>query len=52
MVDTAFFVKSTRPRALIGSFQHFADIYFSKSVFISFSRGIVWDLGYLEYSTA
>ena len=39
MVDTAYFVKSILPRALIGSFKHFVDIYFSKSVCISACRG-------------
>ena len=40
MVDTAYFVKSIPPRAFTGSFQHFADIYFSKSVCISVCGGI------------
>ena len=35
MVDTVYFVKSILPRAIIGSFQYFVNIYFSKSVFIS-----------------
>ena len=29
MVDTAYFVQSILPRAFIGSFKHFVDIYFS-----------------------
>ena len=33
MVDTAYFAKSIPARAFMGSFQHFADIYFSKPVF-------------------
>ena len=28
MVDAVYFVKSILPRAVIGSFQHFVDIYF------------------------
>ena len=35
-----YFVKSTPFRAFIGSFQHFVDIYFSKSVCISVYGGI------------
>ena len=35
MVDTAYLVKSILP----GSFKHFVDIYFSKSVCISVCKG-------------
>ena len=39
MFDTVYFVKSILPRADIGSFQHFVNIYFSKSVCISVCWG-------------
>ena len=40
MVDTAYIVKSTSRRAFIGSFHHFAYIYFCKSVCISNCGGV------------
>ena len=39
MVVTAYFVKSS-PSAFIGSFQHFTDIYFRKSVCVSNCGGV------------
>ena len=39
MVYTVYFVKSILPGAIIGSFQHFVNIYFSKSVCIQFAAG-------------
>ena len=40
MVDIAYFVKWILPRAFIGSFKHFVDIYFSKSVSMSVCGGV------------
>ena len=40
MVGTAYFVKFIPLRASIGSFQYFADIYFSNSVCISVFGGV------------
>ena len=40
IANSVFFVKSTPLRAFIGSFWHFADIYFSKTVCISVCGGI------------
>ena len=41
MLDTAYVVKSILPRASVGSFKHFVDIYFSTSVCISVCGGRV-----------
>ena len=50
MVDTVYFVKSILPRAIIGPFQHFENIYSGKSVCISVCGGYQVNRTYCQVS--